>query len=1044
MYVGTVGGGIWRTASALAEHPSWAPLTDFAPSLSISSLEYDPMDGTYNTLVAALTSYSSLGGFGGEVHGLLRTTNDGNTWKYLDGGGGLLANMSISGVIERGSILVVAIESAPFAPSTLGIYRSTDFGNSFTHISTPSGQPNGIPYGSARALTGDPANPNILYVAYHGGNGATNFGVYKSADLGSNWIKISTPNIDGLLATSGPVSISAGSKGTLYVGAQDSNNGNAVRCFRSGDGGATWSDLGLAQTSEPQSTTVRGGGGGIAVCADPSNPDIVYVGGDNSERCDISQPVGSQWARLAGCISAFPPNSGTINCSGPHEDARKITFDLNGNLILACDGGVFRRTDPQTYLGVWSSINSNLQVGEYHNIAYDPLFQVCMAGTQDCGTQRQVGKGLTLWSQVDCCDGGGLAVDSTTMPGFSIVYASSQGFVGNFTQLIYDSSLGLVTNSPRALIATNGDALQGQFITPFRLNSMNPQRLVIGGANGVYESFNQGNTVSEIGPGLHVEWSGRNGLAYGGSLNGVANPDVLYVAASSGVFVRTNAGSPLVAAASQIPVGNPCDVALVPTNWATVFVQNTHNVYMSTNAGASWTDISGNLVGVGQIWCVRTGPTNCALSVLVGTERGVYVCSSPNFGCWSMVGTNLPNALVLDMEYNQAADLLLVGTWGRGAWMITNAASQVFAPAPLVIGTQPQSQNVPIGATANFDVSVGGTPPFVYEWLKNGAPISAATNRSLLVTVAQPTDDGSYSVVVSNSLNSVTSLVASLTVTGSAPANCALCAPAGLVSWWTADETANDRVGINHGTLQNGISYTNGFIGQAFSLDGIANYVDIPNSPSLTFSPGAPYSLEARVFRTGNQLPFHVLGKRDPSNPNFYQMGYDGSSPSVPMNVWTHLVDTFDGSTYRRYYNGSLAQSYTVTISTSPPPAVDLEIGGSGPYEKFQGLIDEVRIYNRALSALEIQAISNAGSNGMCPPSPLRFTGSPTYSRSNGFVLSASLRSGQSYHLQASTNLANANWITLADFIANTAPVSLFTNNAATNLRQQFYRIISP
>src|SRR2546427_10991848 len=90
-----------------------------------------------------------------------------------------------------------------------------------------------------------------------------------------------------------------------------------------------------------------------------------------------------------------------------------------------------------------------------------------------------------------------------------------------------------------------------------------------------------------------------------------------------------------------------------------------------------------------------------------------------------MVGTNLPTAPVFDMEYNQTADLLLVGTLGRGAWMITNASGQVFVPSPPLVGAQPQSQNVLIGATANFNVSVGGTAPFAYQWFKNGSAVPA-------------------------------------------------------------------------------------------------------------------------------------------------------------------------------------------------------------------------------------------------------------------------------------------------------------------------------
>jgi hypothetical protein len=110
----------------------------------------------------------------------------------------------------------------------------------------------------------------------------------------------------------------------------------------------------------------------------------------------------------------------------------------------------------------------------------------------------------------------------------------------------------------------------------------------------------------------------------------------------------------------------------------------------------------------------------------------------------------------------------------------------------------------------------------------------------------------------------------------------------------------------------------------------------------------------------------------------------------------------------------------------------------------FAGAMDELMIFNRALSSLEIQAIYQAGTNGMCPPTQLMFTDAPSFSKTNGVVLSASLRSGQSYHLQSNTNLDSTKWITLTNFVAGTAPISYFTNQPTTNAPQGFYRLVSP
>jgi len=76
---------------------------------------------------------------------------------------------------------------------------------------------------------------------------------------------------------------------------------------------------------------------------------------------------------------------------------------------------------------------------------------------------------------------------------------------------------------------------------------------------------------------------------------------------------------------------------------------------------------------------------------------------------------------------------------------------------------------------------------------------------------------------------------------------------------------------------------------------------------------------------------------------------------TLSINVWTHITATYDGSTLRLYVNGALVSSRALTVSinsTSQP----LRIGGNTIWsEWFAGLIDDVRIYDRALSAAEIQ-----------------------------------------------------------------------------------------
>jgi subtilase family serine protease len=219
--------------------------------------------------------------------------------------------------------------------------------------------------------------------------------------------------------------------------------------------------------------------------------------------------------------------------------------------------------------------------------------------------------------------------------------------------------------------------------------------------------------------------------------------------------------------------------------------------------------------------------------------------------------------------------------------------------------------------------------------------------------------------------------------------------PSGLVAWWAGDGNANDIQGGNNGTLQNGATFAPGMVGQAFSFDGVSGYVEIPDSPSL--NPPIAITLDAWVKPNG--LGSHIIvakyGKSGASwalldtgagrlrfnvdsGPNSRTL--DTNSPVLTVGVWQHVAATFDTATQalKIYVNGveapgTLVETGTVTtIANNPTP---VRIGayrdsGDNLGAFWSGLIDEVGIYNRALTATEIQAIYNAGSAGKCKPQP--------------------------------------------------------------------------
>jgi Concanavalin A-like lectin/glucanases superfamily len=218
--------------------------------------------------------------------------------------------------------------------------------------------------------------------------------------------------------------------------------------------------------------------------------------------------------------------------------------------------------------------------------------------------------------------------------------------------------------------------------------------------------------------------------------------------------------------------------------------------------------------------------------------------------------------------------------------------------------------------------------------------------------------------------------------------------PPDMVSWWPGEGNTDDIIDGNDGTFVGTATYTTGEVGQAFSFNG-SKYVEVPDAANLDFAFGAPISIDMWVYRTGTATIMHFIGKRvGCSGPGCtgggfnYQMGFNmdtgqglffggcsggiSTGQDLPLNTWTHLAGTFDGSTVRFYINGTLAGTAAAT-SLGPTNNEPLRIGTSGTCSGFVGLIDEVELFNRALSQAEIQAIYNAGSAGKCRPQ-----GSPT------------------------------------------------------------------
>ena len=221
-------------------------------------------------------------------------------------------------------------------------------------------------------------------------------------------------------------------------------------------------------------------------------------------------------------------------------------------------------------------------------------------------------------------------------------------------------------------------------------------------------------------------------------------------------------------------------------------------------------------------------------------------------------------------------------------------------------------------------------------------------------------------------------LTVAITFTGSAPTTTPSSGTdSGLVGYWKFDEragtTACDSSGKgNTGTLVNGPLWAVGKVGGALYFDGVDDNITIADSNSLDVS--SSFTLSAWVNPASTFTDFRSILVK---NYKYYLYasvgGYCGNGAPLagfdeqttntvcqpaplPPNIWTHLAATYNGSTLTLYRNG-VAVGTSTTSKTLSASAGTMQIGANQFGENFKGLIDEVRVHNRALTNAEIQGI---------------------------------------------------------------------------------------
>jgi hypothetical protein len=707
LYISAAGGGVWKTTNG---GTSWSPLTDDQAVLAMGSIAVDP---TNSSIIYAGTGEPNFSGDSFYGYGILKSTDGGATWTNVGPTEFAQSRLATAKIVIDGTdstgdtVYATGVSAVNGYYGGFGVYKTTDGGVSWTNTT------NSLTSSPICDLVIDPTNAQILYAAVGDTGGESDSGIYKTTNGGASWA-LAGNYPKGAANGRTALAISTTSHLEVFALVENPSTGGLKYIQKSTDGGATWSAVSTGSIGNFLSGQ---GWYDLAIAIDPKNANNVYAAGDHYGGTNIilSTNAGASWTD----ISNYGP-------SGPHSDEHALAFDAAGKLLSGSDGGIWRlaSTSPVT----WTNLNGNLATIQLEGIALHPTDStIAYGGSQDNGTEKY--SGSVAWSEVRGGDGGITRVDQTNPNTVYHEYYS--------VSIERSDDGGNTWNGITSGIAGNSV----NFYAPYVLDPANSSR-VLYGTDYLNESTNKGGSWSTIGK---AGTAGFNTTDQNIDSIGVYG-QTIYVTCGSNIYVTFNDG------ATWANVSNPSissswdwysDIAIDSTNTKRAFLvrpvfdnygsSSVGHVFMTTNGGTSWSDITGNLADI-PVNAVRFDP---AASVLyVGTDAGVY--SSTDLGSgWALFGSGLPNARVIALELNTTLGILAAGTHGRSLWEISTRS----ASAPTISKVSPSTIHAGGG---NITLTVAGSN-FVsgakVTW--NGSNLTTTFASSSKLTAVVPAADHS-------------------------------------------------------------------------------------------------------------------------------------------------------------------------------------------------------------------------------------------------------------------------------------------------------------
>ena len=591
--------------------------------------------------------------------GVLKSTDGGDTWAVTGPLGILLTH--ISGIVvnrNNPNIVVVANYYNSSDPVTNGIYRSTNAGATWQTTNAT-----GTEFRPS-SLVGHPSNNDTLYSIMGRTVVPNQNGIWKSTNAGANWFLMANGAAKGL-----PDLKNQGGKSVLSICRDQPNFMYAI--FSNGING---NDELLGSDSGLFKSTNGGLSWANANLPDQATGGLSFFNGQGMFDIYVAVHPTDPNKVYAGGIDILRTSTGgspwtniTLGYSTRkfHPDQQAFAFNpLNPNTIYVVgDGGVMKSYNGgQTFV----DLNHDLPITQFIGLAVSASdTNMVLAGSQDNGTELFTGN--TNWDLVAEGDGGFSEID----PGNPNIQYGQRYHVApeNFSQIKTTTQWESFGNINTGL---NGSD-RSEFYVPYTLDENNPARLYLGSYR-VYRTTNSGSTWTAVSGdltgGLHTITAirvAKNNSNYvcAGTFNGL-------------IHLSTNAGTSWSSiTGSSLPERPISDIVFDPFDENTIYAafqgfallgqqDNKGHIWKTTNAGTTWTNVSGDLPDI-PVNALALNPYD-ALDMVAGTDVGLFRTTDGG-AAWLPFNNGFPSgAFVMRLVVHQESGLLFASTHGRGVF----------------------------------------------------------------------------------------------------------------------------------------------------------------------------------------------------------------------------------------------------------------------------------------------------------------------------------------------------------------------------------------